>query len=98
MGYHAAVNVHQMMLSRADPSRKPAFLDIDEFLPRMVLAVGKSAVRYTPGNEIASGEDVLKQSFSDDLGLAGMSSPLLWQWSGMVLTECSDMGLYAAVA
>lgn len=73
MGYHAAINVHQVMLSRADPARKPSFLDIDEFLPRMVLAVGKKAIRYAPGSEIASGEDVLKGSFADDLGLAGKS-------------------------
>lgn len=71
MGYHSAVNVHQMMLSRADPSRKPAFLDIDEFLPRMVLAVGKKAIKYAPGDKVGYGEDVLKAAFSDDLGLAG---------------------------
>lgn len=71
MGYHAAVNVHQAMLSRVDPSRKPSYLDIDEFLPRMSLAVGKKAARSTPGEPVVSGEDVLKASFSDDLGLAG---------------------------
>ena len=63
--------LHQAMLSRVDPSRKPSYLDIDEFLPRMSLAVGKKAARSTPGEPVVSGEDVLKASFSDDLGLAG---------------------------
>jgi hypothetical protein len=70
MGYHAAINIHQMILSRAVPGYEPAFLDITEFEPRMGLAVGRKAVAVGPGAPMVSGEEVMEAYFGDDLGLS----------------------------
>lgn len=70
MGYHAAINVHQSILSRALPGREPAWLEISEFLPRIGLAVGKKAVAVTPDGPVIHGEDVMEAYFGDNLGLS----------------------------
>lgn len=71
MGYHAAINIHQMILEGLVPGRKSEFMELTEFEPRMGLAVGKKAVAAGPGEPVAWGEDVLAAYFGDDLGLSG---------------------------
>lgn len=70
MGYHAAINLHQSILSRALPGREPAWLELNEFLPRMGLAVGKKAVAVTPDGPVIHGEDVMEAYFGNNLGLS----------------------------
>ncbi|SPO05618.1 related to pyridine nucleotide-disulphide oxidoreductase AMID-like [Cephalotrichum gorgonifer] len=70
MGFYAAVNIHQMILSRVVPGHVPAFMDLVKFEPSMGLAVGKKAVASGPGVPVTFGEDVMKAYFGDDLGLS----------------------------
>ncbi|KAK3939180.1 hypothetical protein QBC46DRAFT_388427 [Diplogelasinospora grovesii] len=69
MGYYAANNIHQRMLQKVVPDhQKPADLELAEIPPMIGLAVGKKAVSYWPQSGTASGEDVMKAFFGDDLG------------------------------
>ncbi|KXX79674.1 Apoptosis-inducing factor 2 [Madurella mycetomatis] len=69
MGYFAANNIHQQMQKKV-AGRKPTFLELDEIPPMIGLAVGKKAVSYWPQAGMASGEDVMKAFFGDDLGFS----------------------------
>ncbi|PCG89915.1 Dimeric alpha-beta barrel [Penicillium occitanis (nom. inval.)] len=67
-GLHTAVNIHQRILA-AQNGIKPHFKELDSNVPPMMgLAVGKKAASYSPQTGIASGEDVMKMFFGDDLG------------------------------
>ncbi|GAM33584.1 hypothetical protein TCE0_011r00590 [Talaromyces pinophilus] len=67
-GLHTAVNIHQRILA-AQNGIKPHFKELDSNVPPMMgLAVGKKAASYSPQTGTASGEDVMKMFFGDDLG------------------------------
>lgn len=82
MGYHAAINIHQLILSRMLPGREPSFLEIDEFDARIGLAVGKKAVAVAADGPVVWGEDVMAAYFGDDLGLSSELRPVLLEWVG----------------
>ncbi|RAH54779.1 apoptosis inducing factor [Aspergillus piperis CBS 112811] len=67
MGYHAAVNAHQLMLSE-DSNHKPEFIKLQEVPPVMALSMGKTAVTYTPDSGTKDGEDVHDVMFGEDMG------------------------------
>lgn len=69
MGYFAANNIHQQMQKKVT-GREPTLLELDEIPPMIGLAVGKKAVSYWPQAGMASGEDVMKAFFGDDLGFS----------------------------
>jgi hypothetical protein len=76
-GLHTAVNIHQRILA-AQNGIKPHFKELDSNVPPMMgLAVGKKAASYSPQTGTASGEDVMKMFFGDDLGFTSMPLPLL---------------------
>ncbi|PYI00474.1 FAD/NAD(P)-binding domain-containing protein [Aspergillus sclerotiicarbonarius CBS 121057] len=67
MGYHAGNNAHQLMLSEAS-NTKPEFVTLQEVPPVMALAMGKTAVTYTPDQGTKDGEDIHDIMFGDDMG------------------------------
>ncbi|PKS12267.1 hypothetical protein jhhlp_001567 [Lomentospora prolificans] len=69
MGYYAAVNIHQTMLSRIIPGHEPFQHELEPIPAMIGLAVGKKAVASGPEGT-TSGEDVMQAYFRDDLGLA----------------------------
>jgi len=69
MGYYAAVNIHQTMLSRVIPDHEPFFHELDPVPAMMGLAVGKKALACGPDG-MSFGEDVMEAYFRDDLGFA----------------------------
>ena len=77
MGYHAAINIHQLILAGLQPGYKPSFLELGEFDARMGLAIGTKAVAVAAGGPVASGEDVMEVYFGDNLGLSSEFCPLL---------------------
>lgn len=67
MGYFAAHNIHELILERMTGAT-PKFNELGEIPPMIGLAVGKKAVSYGPEQGVASGEDVMKAFFGNDLG------------------------------
>ncbi|KAF3762169.1 putative pyridine nucleotide-disulfide oxidoreductase [Cryphonectria parasitica EP155] len=74
MGFFAAHNIHECILYRMNKERgggaepPPKFQELDEIPPMIGLAVGKKAMSYSPAQGVASGEDVMKAFFGNDLG------------------------------
>lgn len=73
-GFYAAHNIHELILEKIN-RRAPKFMELGEIPPMIGLAVGKKAMSYSPGEGIASGEDVMKAYFRDDLGWSSTSRP-----------------------
>lgn len=71
-GYHAATNVHQLMLSEHIGS-KPEFISLQAAPPMIGLALGKTAVTYNTVEGTRSGEDLMEAMFGEDMGNTGMS-------------------------
>lgn len=70
-GYHAATNVHQLMLSEYIGS-KPEFISLQAAPPMIGLALGKTAVTYNTVEGTRSGEDLMEAMFGEDMGNTGM--------------------------
>jgi len=67
MGLYVALNVHQTMLETYQIS---PILHVWKDIPPMIgLAIGKQAVCYSPDDGLTWGEEVMKNSFGDDLSL-----------------------------
>ncbi|QDS72569.1 hypothetical protein FKW77_000802 [Venturia effusa] len=69
MGLHAAVNIHQHILSTVYGTT-PKYMEWPEYPPMIALAVGRIAIMYAPSSGVKFGEDVMKSAFRDDLGLS----------------------------
>ncbi|KAK8022073.1 hypothetical protein PG993_012840 [Apiospora rasikravindrae] len=71
-GRFAGLNIHQLMLqelsSLSEKKHVPEFQELAEIAPMIGLAVGRKGLSYGPDVGMASGEDVLKLFFEDDLG------------------------------
>lgn len=70
-GYFAACNVYASVvqaLTGDKDKNKATFQELGEVPPTIGLAVGSKAVSYSPAQGVASGVDVLKQCFGNDLG------------------------------
>lgn len=65
----AIANMHQLMV-RAEGGTDTKLADAPSVEPMIALAVGKKAATYYADN-VASGEEQLKASFGEDLGLTG---------------------------
>ncbi|KAI5457280.1 hypothetical protein BGZ63DRAFT_364601 [Mariannaea sp. PMI_226] len=66
-GHHAAMNIHQSIIQQR--TGKPAeWMTISRPPPVIGLAVGKSAIAYSPGGGLTHGEDVQHAYFRGDLG------------------------------
>lgn len=70
-GYHAASNIHQLMLSEFTGS-KPEFISLQTGPPMIGLALGKTAVTYNTVEGTRSGEDLMASMFGEDMGNTGM--------------------------
>lgn len=69
MGYHAAFNIHQHLLSQRNGiEAKPMIFP--EIPPMIAIAIGKKAIMLSPVDGTTSGPDVLEMMFRDDLGFA----------------------------
>lgn len=66
MGYFVAHNIHEMILQKMH-GIAPKFKELGEVPPMIGLAVGKKAISYSPAQGMASGEDVMKAFFGNDL-------------------------------
>ncbi|KFX87151.1 hypothetical protein V490_08500 [Pseudogymnoascus sp. VKM F-3557] len=78
----AIANMHQLML-QAEGSSDAKLVDAPPVEPMIALAVGKKAATYYADN-VASGEEQLKQSFGEDLGLTVV-------WKYLKLGEAFEM-------
>ncbi|THC99561.1 hypothetical protein EYZ11_000930 [Aspergillus tanneri] len=67
MGHYAATNVHQVMLSERF-NIKPEFTTLNNFPPVIGLALGNTAVVYTPDEGTRDGEDLMTIMFGEDMG------------------------------
>lgn len=79
----AIANMHQLML-QAEGGADAKFVDAPPVEPMIALAVGKQAATYYADN-VASGEEQLKESFGEDLGLTGKR---FWWGTVWVIWEC----------
>ncbi|KAL4785310.1 hypothetical protein BJX76DRAFT_367019 [Aspergillus varians] len=66
-GHFAARNIHQKMMARVYGTT-PEFVTLDEVVPGMGLALGKTAVGYFPSMGLNEGEETRKMFFEGDLG------------------------------
>ncbi|KAA8905682.1 oxidoreductase [Sphaerosporella brunnea] len=69
MGSFAARNLVQSMVAEEN-NEEPKLAEFPEIPPMLVLALGKKAVGYHQAMGFTFGEEPLKQSFGDDLGLS----------------------------
>ncbi|RFU34747.1 hypothetical protein B7463_g1601, partial [Scytalidium lignicola] len=67
MGHSAAINIHQQILHK-HTGVEPKFTHYPEVPPMIGLAVGRSAVVYSPDQGTTYGPDSLRLMFGDDLG------------------------------
>ncbi|KAF9885900.1 hypothetical protein FE257_012280 [Aspergillus nanangensis] len=67
MGYYAANNVHQLILSES-LNVKPDFLHLADAPPVIGLALGDNAVSYTSADRTQHGKHLLELMFGDDMG------------------------------
>ncbi|CAI7618596.1 unnamed protein product [Penicillium palitans] len=67
MGHYAALNIHQHMMAECTGG-KPEYQTLQPFPAVMGLALGKTAVSYTPGEGTREGEDLMKTLFGKDMG------------------------------
>lgn len=65
----AVANMHQLMV-QAEDGTEAKFADAPPVEPMIALAVGKQAATFYADN-VAAGEEQLKASFGEDLGLTG---------------------------
>jgi hypothetical protein len=72
MGHYAATNVHQLMLAEST-QLKPEFLALQNYPPVMGLALGHTAVSYSPDSGVQHGEKQLASLFGEDVGYTSMS-------------------------
>ena len=72
MGYHAAFNIHQKLLSQHTGEEAKPML-FPEVPPMIAIAVGKKAIMLSPVDGTTHGEAVLEMMFRDDLGFASKS-------------------------
>lgn len=96
MGHYAATNIHQLMLAQRS-GVKPEFMTLQQTPPVIGLALGHTAVTYTPVEGTRHGEDLMASMFGEDMGhtsksilisyLGDLYSSLLVCWNYMKLSE-----------
>lgn len=67
MGHYAGTNIHQLMLAEATKA-KPEFMNLINYPPVMGLALGHTAVSYTPDEGTKHGKELLGTLFGEDMG------------------------------
>jgi hypothetical protein len=67
-GSIAANNIHQLVLKHIN-NTEPTFEELSRFPAMIAMAVGKTAISYSPDNGIKHGTDVMEYFFEGDLGL-----------------------------
>ncbi|KAK1139922.1 hypothetical protein N8T08_011083 [Aspergillus melleus] len=67
MGHYAATNIHQIMLSQRT-GVKPEFMTLQQTPPVIGLALGHTAVTYTPAEGTRHGEELMASMFGEDMG------------------------------
>jgi len=70
MGSFAATNILLSIVAAENGDEEPQLALFPDVVPMLVLALGKKAVSYHPDHAMSWGEEPLRQSFEDDLGLA----------------------------
>ncbi|KNG88504.1 putative apoptosis inducing factor [Aspergillus nomiae NRRL 13137] len=66
-GHYAGTNIHQLMLAEATKG-KPEFMNLIHYPPVMGLALGHTAVSYTPDEGTKHGKELLGALFGEDMG------------------------------
>lgn len=72
-GYHAAHNIHQRLLQTlpsTKSSSKPEMKLFPHVPPMIAIAIGKTAIMFSPNDGLTFGKDVLQMMFRDDIGFA----------------------------
>lgn len=90
MGYVAATNIHQDLLSKQTGS-VPNYTEIQPFPAMIALAVGSKAVVYSPTEGTKSGEDQMEMFFGKDLGFTSIESPSVPNSGIFLLTGLNSM-------
>ncbi|KAJ5578799.1 uncharacterized protein N7459_007763 [Penicillium hispanicum] len=67
MGHYAAVNIHQHMMAECGGG-KLTFITLQPFPSTMGLALGKTAVAYTPSDGTRHGVKLMESMFGEDMG------------------------------
>lgn len=67
MGHYAGTNIHQLMLAEATKT-KPEFMNLVKYPPVIGLALGHTAVSYTPDEGTKHGKELLGALFGEDMG------------------------------
>ncbi|KAB8232458.1 putative pyridine nucleotide-disulfide oxidoreductase AMID-like [Aspergillus alliaceus] len=67
MGHYAGTNIYQLMLSESFKV-KPEFLKLQEHPPVIGLALGHTAVSYSPGEGTQHGKELRGTLFGEDMG------------------------------
>ncbi|KAB8271533.1 hypothetical protein BDV30DRAFT_250024 [Aspergillus minisclerotigenes] len=67
MGHYAGTNIHQLMLAEVTKA-KPEFMNLINYPPVMGLALGHTAVSYTPDEGTKHGKELLGTLFGEDMG------------------------------
>lgn len=80
----AIANMHQLML-QAEGDTDTKLVDAPSVEPMIALAVGKKAATFYADN-VAAGEEQLKASFGEDLGLTGE----FFRGSGCLLDDSAN--------
>ncbi|OGM49226.1 apoptosis inducing factor [Aspergillus bombycis] len=66
-GHYAGTNIYQLMLAEATKA-KPEFMNLVQYPPVMGLALGHTAVSYTPDEGTKHGKELLGSLFGEDMG------------------------------
>ena len=93
MGHYAALNIHQHMMAECTGG-KPNYQTLQPFPAVMGLALGKTAVSYTPGEGTREGEDLMNTLFGKDMGHT--STSLSENYGIKANPICSLLELYAS--
>ncbi|OJJ45846.1 hypothetical protein ASPZODRAFT_143722 [Penicilliopsis zonata CBS 506.65] len=67
MGHYAGTNIHQRIMQHATGS-EPKFSCLRKIPPMISIALGHTAVSYTPDDGVKEGKELLKIMFGDDMG------------------------------
>ncbi|QQK48456.1 Pyridine nucleotide-disulfide oxidoreductase AMID-like, putative [Penicillium digitatum] len=67
MGHYAALNIHQHMMAECTGG-KPDYQTLQPFPAVIGLALGKTAVSFTPSEGTREGEDLMQTLFGKDMG------------------------------
>jgi NADH dehydrogenase FAD-containing subunit len=77
-GITAAANVYQHMLHRLGVISKPVYQEIATYAPAIALALGTTAIGYSPQAGIDAGPAVRERMFGNDLGFT-----ICWNYLGL---------------